>query len=75
MNADPIRYSQSPQKAQNPEAPHIIAGRLNTGWLMIDRETDPARKERLEEHWLCLLHAYESACEPSPTITDAGDSP
>jgi hypothetical protein len=24
---------------------HILAGRLNTGWIMCDRETDPARKE------------------------------
>lgn len=27
------------------------------------RETDPARKQRLEEHWLRLLHDYEVACD------------
>jgi len=43
--------------------PRVLAGRLNTGWLMIDRETDPTRKERLEDHWTQLLHRYEEVCD------------
>ncbi len=42
--------------------PHVLAGRLNTGWLMCDREPDPDRKHRLEDHWIDLLHRYEAVC-------------
>ncbi len=41
----------------------ILAGRLNAGWLMIDAETDPAKRGRLEDHWIALLHEYEAACD------------
>lgn len=42
---------------------HVLAGRLTTGWLVIDAERDPARKQRLEDHWIHLLHDYETACD------------
>jgi hypothetical protein len=36
-----------------------LVERLETGWWMIDDEPDPARKWRLETHWIGLLRAYE----------------
>ncbi len=60
------------KSAQNPEAPHILAGRLNTGWIMIDRETAPARKERLENHWTKLLRSYEDACDRTAVVSERG---
>lgn len=47
---------------RDPDA-HVHVGRLDTGWSMIDRELDPERKERLEDHWIALLHEYETACD------------
>jgi hypothetical protein len=44
-------------------AVHLLAGRLNAGWVMIDAETDPAKRTRLEDHWIALLRQYESACD------------
>lgn len=43
--------------------PHVLAGRLATGWVMCDQERDPTRKQRLEDHWLRLLREYERACD------------
>ncbi len=42
--------------------PDVLVDRLNAGWLMIDREFDPGRKARLEDHWLALLREYETIC-------------
>jgi hypothetical protein len=36
-----------------------LVERLEIGWRMIDEEPDPARKLRLETHWIGLLRAYE----------------
>ena len=41
----------------------VLVGRLNTGWIVCEREADPARRTRLEDYWLVLLHLYESACD------------
>lgn len=40
----------------------VIVGRLNTGWVMIDAEPDPATQARLEDHWIALLRQYEAMC-------------
>lgn len=45
---------------------HVLAGRLNTGWLMIEAEPNPTKKEKLEDHWLRLLRQYEVACDVAP---------
>jgi hypothetical protein len=39
--------------------PQILAGRLATGWVMIDQEPHPNRAARLEDFWLALLHEYK----------------
>jgi hypothetical protein len=36
-----------------------LVERLETGWRMIDDEPDPARRARLETHWIRLLRSYE----------------
>ena len=41
----------------------VLAGRLSAGWVMIDAEPDDAKRARLEDHWIVLLHAYEAACD------------
>ncbi len=46
----------------------VLAGRLDTGWTMCESETDPTRKERLEEHWLRLLREYEAACDRAAAV-------
>ena len=56
----------------------VLAGRLTTGWLVIEAERDLARKHRLEDHWIRLLREYEAACamdmgnrrEPGPEFSD-----
>ena len=40
-----------------------LVDRLNVGWAMCEREVDPAKRTRLENHWIVLLHAYEAACD------------
>ncbi len=40
---------------------HVLAGRLNAGWVMIAAEPDDAKRARLEDHWIALLHQYENA--------------
>jgi len=42
---------------------HVLAGRLNAGWVMCEREADPVKRTRLEDHWISLLRAYEAACD------------
>lgn len=42
---------------------HVLLGRLNTGWLMCDREPNPDRKHHLEDYWIQLLREYERACD------------
>ncbi len=39
-------------KGQNIPDPHVLAGRLATGWVMIEAEPNPMKRERLEDHWL-----------------------
>jgi len=42
---------------------HVLAGRLDAGWVMIAAEPDDANRARLEDHWIALLHQYEDACD------------
>ena len=48
----------------------ILVGRLNTGWLMCERESDPNRKAELEAYWTNLLREYERACDERSAPTD-----
>ncbi len=41
----------------------VLGGRLNAGWVMIAAEPDDAKRARLEDHWIALLHQYEDACD------------
>ena len=41
----------------------ILEQRLDHGWELCDAATDPAEYQRLEDHWIRLLHAYERACD------------
>ena len=41
----------------------ILVGRLNTGWIVCEREADLVKRARLEDHWLDLLRRYEFACD------------
>lgn len=41
----------------------ILVGRLNAGWVLIDAESDGAKRARFEDHWIDLLHQYEAACD------------
>jgi tagatose-1,6-bisphosphate aldolase len=43
----------------------VLVGRLNAGWSMCQTEKDPAKRERLEDHWIALLHDYEAVCDRS----------
>lgn len=56
-----------------------LAGRLFLGWLMVDREPDPVRREQLEDFWIDLLHQYETACDalscPDQASAPPGDRP
>jgi len=45
-----------------------LVDRLNVGWAMCEREADPAKRTRLENHWLALLRQYESACDQQEGI-------
>ena len=49
----------------NGSDPQVLADRLDTGWLMCEREAAPERKERLERHWVDLLHEYQESIEQS----------
>lgn len=44
-------------------AVHVLVGRLNTGWIVCEREADPLNRARLEDHRIVLLRQYESACD------------
>jgi len=48
----------------------ILVGRLNAGWLMIDVESDDAKRARLEDHWIDLLRRYEEACDRAETAQE-----
>jgi len=41
----------------------VIVDRLNAGWAMIDVESNPAKRTRLEDHWIALLRQYEAVCD------------
>lgn len=41
----------------------VLASRLNTGERMIDAETDPNKRQQLEDFWLDLLRQYEVAVD------------
>jgi len=56
-------------RASDPDA-YLLADRLGTGWIMCDRETDPVRKDQLEDHWLRLLHEYEDACDRAAAVSE-----
>jgi hypothetical protein len=44
--------------------------RLTTGETMIAATTDPTERERLEMHWLRLLHQYEAAWDAWRAATE-----
>lgn len=50
-----------------PDRVRVLIDRLNSGWALIEIETDPAQRSRLEAHWLELLRAYEAACDGAAT--------
>ncbi len=50
---------------------HVLAGRLNTGWVMCDRERDPVKRAKLEDYWIALLRQYEVACDQAEMIGEA----
>jgi len=52
-----------------------LSGPLVTGWAICETERDPARKTELEDHWIGLLHQYESECDQqlSPLETNASE--
>lgn len=52
----------------------ILAGRLATGWILCEQETDPRRRHDLEDHWLRLLDAYVAAVDVS-RLGPAGVAP
>jgi len=47
----------------------IIVGRLNAGWIMCNREADPDKRARMENHWIALLHQYEAMCDHASMVT------
>ncbi len=40
-----------------------LVARLNHGWEICERETDQARRDRLELHWITVLRSYERVCD------------
>jgi hypothetical protein len=51
-----------------------LVERLEAGWAMCEDETDPARKARLETHWIGLLRAYEDV-DTQLVALEVGDAP
>lgn len=45
----------------SPDRVRVLVARLHAGWRLIDDERDPARRSRLEDHWIRLLREYEAA--------------
>jgi hypothetical protein len=43
--------------------PAMLAARLDAGWILVDQEPDPAKRARLEDHWIGLLHQYVAAVD------------
>ncbi len=41
----------------------VIVGRLNTGWIVCEREADSGKRTRLEDHWIALLRQYKAMCD------------
>ncbi len=52
--------------------PHVLAGRLATGWVMIEAEPNPTKREKLEDHWIRLLRSYENACDRAAATGERG---
>ncbi len=50
----------------------VLVGRLNTGWILCDRESDSKRQEHLEDHWIALLHQYEAICDQAIVTSATG---
>ena len=48
----------------------ILVGRLDTGWIVCEREADPAKRTRLEDHWIALLRRYEFACDQAARVQE-----
>jgi hypothetical protein len=48
-----------------------LVERLEVGWMLCEEETDPARKARLETHWITLLRSYEEV-DVALTALEAG---
>lgn len=49
--------------------PAALAGRLDRGWMLCEREPDPRRRRQLEDHWLNLLQEYERLCDETAPVT------
>lgn len=54
---------QESATSATPDRVRVLVGRLETGWALIEIETDPAQRSRLEDHWTGLLRDYEVACD------------
>jgi hypothetical protein len=51
----------------------ILIGRLNTGWMLIEREPNARRRMELEDFWIELLAQYVAAVDltrPDPAAAD-----
>jgi hypothetical protein len=47
-----------------------LAGRLDTGWMICDQESDPERLAIVEAHWSILVHHDEDARDHvNPSMT------
>lgn len=53
----------TPQAGAPPDHVRVLADRLDRGWNLINTEPDPARRSKLEDHWIALLRDYEAACD------------
>jgi len=51
-------------------AVHVLVGRLDTGWIVCEREADPAKRARVESHWIALLRRYEFACDQAARVPE-----
>lgn len=40
-----------------------LIARLDRGWELCKATTDPVERDRLESHWIRLLHEYERAVD------------
>jgi hypothetical protein len=67
-----IKGRETPQNCTKTGTEAFLTGRLNTGWVMCEREQDAELKDRLEDHWIRVLHQYEAACDQSTPTNRAG---